>query len=137
MVGDDSDRMRGSLDVLFPFVQCEDDSKEFSIVDVIVPFSRNKRLREVGAGMGIAIEVILEEDSSSSEEGSVGHDRERACNVWDAKDWPRGKGSAEGIKRFLLKWGPVPRLVLSSKEIEGGDNVREVWDKLAIKICES
>ena len=137
MVGDDSDRMGSSLDVLFPFVQCEDDGKEFPVVDVIVPFSRDKRLREVGAGMGIAIEVILEEDSSSSEEGSVGHDRERARNVWDAKDWPGGKGGAEGIKSLLLEWSPVPRLVLSSEEIEGGDNMREVWDEFAIKICES
>ena len=87
MVGDDSDRMRSSLDVLFPFVQCEDDGKEFPVVDVIIPFSRNKCLREVGAGMGIAIEIILEEDSSSSEERGVGHDREGACNVRDAKDW--------------------------------------------------
>ena len=103
MVGDDSDRMRSSLDVLFPFVQCEDDGKEFPIVDVVVPFSRNKRLREVGAGMGIAIEIILEEDSSSSEEGSIGHDGEGACNVRDAKDWSGGKGGAEGVKSLLLK----------------------------------
>ena len=123
MIGDDGDRMRRSLDVLFPFVQCEDDGKEFPIVDVIVPFSRNKRFREVGAGMGIAIEIILEEDSSSGEEGSVGHDGEGACNVRDAKDWSGGKSSAKGVKSFLLEWGPVPRLVFSSEKIEGGDNM--------------
>ena len=103
MVGDDSDRMRSSLDVLFPFIQCEDDGKEFPIIDVVVPFSMNKRLREVDAGMGIAIKIILEEDSSSSEEGSIGHDREGACNVRDAKDWSRGKGGVEGVKSLLLK----------------------------------
>ena len=103
MVGNDSDRMRSSLDVLFPFVQCEDNGKEFPIVDVVVPFSRNKRLREIGTGMGIAIEIILEEDSSSSEERSVGHDREGACNVRDAKNRSRGKGSAKGVESLLLK----------------------------------
>ena len=103
MIGDDSDRMRSSLDVLFPFVQCEDDGKEFPIIDVVVLFRRNKSLGEIGAGMGITIEIILEENSSSSKEGSVGHDGEGACNVRDAKDWSRGKGGAEGVKSPLLK----------------------------------
>ena len=47
MVGDDGDRMGGSLDVLLPFLQREDHSEEFTIIDVIVPLSRDKCLGEV------------------------------------------------------------------------------------------
>ena len=48
---DDGDRMRGFLDVLFPFLQCKDYGKEFTIIDVIVSFSRDKCLGEIGAWM--------------------------------------------------------------------------------------
>ena len=51
VVGDDGDRMGGSLDILFPFFQCKDYGKEFMIIDVVVPFGRNKCLGEVGAGV--------------------------------------------------------------------------------------
>ena len=49
VVGDNGDRVRGSLDVLFSFLKCEDDGKEFTIIDVIVLFCRDKCLREIGA----------------------------------------------------------------------------------------
>ena len=51
VVSDDGDRMRGSLNILFPFFQCEDDSKEFVIIDVIVSFGRDKCLGEIGTRM--------------------------------------------------------------------------------------
>ena len=51
MVSDNGDRMRGSLDILFPFFECEDYSKEFAIIDVIVSLSRNKCLGEICAWM--------------------------------------------------------------------------------------
>ena len=103
MIGDDSDRMQSSLDVLFPLFECKDHGKEFPIIDVVVPFSRNKHFGEIGTRMGITIEIILEENSSSSEEGSVSHDGKGACNVRDAKNWSGGKGGAEGVESLLLK----------------------------------
>ena len=137
MVGDDGDRMGGSLDVLFPFFQCEDYSKEFSIIDVVVSFGRNKCLGEIGARAGITIEIILKEDSSSSEEGSIGHDGKRTSNIRDAKDRSGGKGIVKDVESPLLEWGPIPWLVLSSEKIKGSDNMREIQDKFAIEICES
>ena len=137
MVSDDGDRMRGSLDILFPFFQCKDHGKEFSIIDVIVLFGRNKRLGEIGARVEITIEIVLKENSSSGEEGSIGHDGKGASNVWDAKDRSGGKGIAKGVEGSLLEWGPIPRLVFLSEKVEGGDNVQEIWDKFAIEICES
>ena len=55
MVGDDDNRMGGSLDILLPFLQCKDYSEEFTIIDVIVPLSRDKRLREVYTWVRVAI----------------------------------------------------------------------------------
>ena len=51
VVSDDGDRMGDSLDILLPFLQCEDHGKEFSIIDVIVSFSRDKCLGEICAWM--------------------------------------------------------------------------------------
>ena len=137
MVGDDGDRMGGSLDILFPFFQCKDHSEEFTIIDVVVSFGRNKCLGEKGTRVGITIKIVLKENSSSSKEGSIGHDGKRASNIWDAKDRSRGKGSVKGVESPLLEWGPIPRLVFSSEKVEGRDNVREIWDKFGIEICES
>ena len=103
VVSDDGDRMRSSLDILLPFFQCKDHRKEFAIIDVIVLFGKNERLGEIGARVGITIEIILEENSSSSEEGSIGHDGKGARNVRDAKDRSGGKGGAEGVESPLLK----------------------------------
>ena len=137
MVGDDGDRMGGPLDILFPFFQCEDHSKEFLIIDVIILFGRDKHLGKIGARVEITIEIILKEDSSSSKEGSIGHDGKRMSNVQDAKDRSGGKGIAKGVEGSLLEWGPIPWLVLSSEKVEGSDNMREIRDKFAIEICES
>ena len=61
----------------------------------------------------------MKEDSSSGEEGSIGHDGKRASNVWDAKERSGGKGIAKGVEGFLLEWGPIPRLILLSEKVEG------------------
>ena len=40
MVGDDGDRVSGPLEVLAPFFQSENNSKEFPVIDVIVALGR-------------------------------------------------------------------------------------------------
>ena len=105
VVGDDGNRVRGSLNILLPFIECKDDGKEFMIIDIIVSFSRDKCLREVGTWVGVAIGVILKEDHPSSEEGSISHDGKGASYVRDGKDRSRGKGIVKGVKSLLLEWG--------------------------------
>ena len=83
VVGDDGDRVGASLDILFTFFQCKDHGKEFSIIDVVVLFSRNKCLGEIGAGVGTTIEIVLKEDSPSSKEGSIGHDGKGVGDIRD------------------------------------------------------
>ena len=67
--------------------------------------------------MGVAIEIVLEEDSSCCKKESIGHDGKRAGNVQDTKDRSRGKGIVKGIERLLLEWGPVPWLVFMSEKV--------------------
>ena len=66
MISDDRDRVWGALEVLLPFRECQDDSKEFPVIDVIVSFSWGECLREVSTWMEITICVFLHKDSASS-----------------------------------------------------------------------
>ena len=41
------------------------------------------------------------------------------------------------FKGSLLELGPDPGFSFASEQIKGGDNVREVWDELPVKVCKS
>ena len=43
----------------------------------------------------------------------------------------------EHVKGILLQSRPNPRFILSSEEIEGGDNVREVWYEFLVEVGKS
>ena len=60
MIGNDSDRMRSTLDVLPSFREGKDNREEFPIVDVVVSFSGEESTREVGAGVKISVCIALE-----------------------------------------------------------------------------
>ena len=47
-----------------PRLQGMDNGKELLVVDIIVSFSRDKRLGEIGAWMPFAIGIGLEEDGT-------------------------------------------------------------------------
>ena len=135
VVGDDGDEMGGSLDVLFPFLQCENDGKEFTIVDVIVSFSGNEGLGEIGTWVWVAIEIVLKKDGSGSKEGSIGHNGKGTGYIRDAKDRSGGKGGPESVEGSLLEGGPIPWLILLGQKVERSDNMGEVRDELTIEIC--
>ena len=59
MVSEDLYRERGSVEVVSPGFQGTDDGKEFSVVDVVVPFCWGEQLGEVGTGVPFAIQVSL------------------------------------------------------------------------------
>ena len=58
MISDDGDRVRGSLKIVLPFREGKDDSKEFSVINVVVVLSKGESLREVGTGMKVTIGVF-------------------------------------------------------------------------------
>ena len=51
MVGDNSDGMCGSLEILTPFLQCQDYCEEFLVINVIVALGRGECAGEVCAWM--------------------------------------------------------------------------------------
>ena len=55
VVSEDLDREGGSMEVMPLGLQGADDCKELPVVDVVVSFSRDERLGEVGAGMSITV----------------------------------------------------------------------------------
>ena len=66
MIGEDRDRVRSSLQVLFPLNKGEDNSKEFAIIDVIVLFGRREGLGKVSAGVKVSCLIRLHQDGTSS-----------------------------------------------------------------------
>ena len=46
MISDDRDRVRGALEVMLPFEEGKDDSKEFSVINVVVVLSERKVLEK-------------------------------------------------------------------------------------------
>jgi len=55
MVGEDLNRKRGAVAVVLPGLEGMDDGKEFLIVDVMVSFCLEERLREIGAGVPVSV----------------------------------------------------------------------------------
>ena len=43
----------------------------------------------------------------------------------------------KALKCRLLELGPHPGFSFVSEQVEGSDNVREVWDELPVKVCKS
>ena len=60
MIGNNSNRVRCTLNVLPPFREGKDDCEEFPIVDVVVSFGREESTREVGTGVKISVCIALE-----------------------------------------------------------------------------
>ena len=58
-------------------------------------------------------------------------------DIGDLKDWGGGKDTFELVECSLLERSPTPGFVLSCQEIQGGNDVRKVWDKLPVKVCKS
>jgi hypothetical protein len=59
-----------------PFLQGIDDSEQFSVVDVIVPFRRTQRFGQIRTRMQVPIGVLLHQYSPDRGERGVRHDKE-------------------------------------------------------------
>ena len=60
VVGDDGNRVGRSLNILAPFSKGKNDCKEFSVIDVIISFSRKEGAGEIGTGVEITIGIALQ-----------------------------------------------------------------------------
>ena len=54
----DSHWMHSPSEVMLPFLQCVEDSKEFPIIDVIVSFSRREHLRVISTRVQIVMWAV-------------------------------------------------------------------------------
>lgn len=84
MVGDYSDGMSGAENVVTPFCESENDCKEFIVIDIMILFRRCKSTRKISTRMKIFINISLKEDSTSSKERGISHNRERTGNIRDS-----------------------------------------------------
>ena len=66
MVGDDGNRVGGSLNILTPFGKGKNDCKEFSVIDIIIMFGGEEGTREISAGMKVTVGIILQKDDTRS-----------------------------------------------------------------------
>ena len=84
--------------------------------------------------MKVSITITLHENSSTSEEGCISHDDKGALDIGEVENWGSLKVGQQHRKGILLVRSPSPGLVFTSQCGEGGYNVRETGDELAIKI---
>ena len=64
VIGEDRDRVRSPLQVLFPLSKSEDNSKKLLIIYVIVSFGRREGLGKVSTGVKVSCLVQLHQDGT-------------------------------------------------------------------------
>ena len=112
VVSEDLHRKGRAMKIVAPGFQGADNSKEFMVIDVVVPLSGGEGLQEVGAGMPIAIGVGLEEDGARRVFRGVRGNREGGREVGEVKDRFGEEETFEGVEGGLTSGGPVPREIL-------------------------
>ena len=137
VVGNNRNRERGALKIMFPLRKSKNECEEFVVVDIIVAFSEGECFKEVSIRIQVTINIFLHENSACSEEGSISHDEKGARGVWNKENRGRGEDLTKVIEGTLLKSSPNPRFVFFGKEHKGGDNVGVIRDELLIEICEA
>jgi hypothetical protein len=98
VIGECLDWKWESMEIVMPGLEGTDDSEEFPIIDVIVPFCRAKGLGEVRAGVPVTIGVSLEEDSAQSVLRDVGGDGEWSREVRHVENGFREEQRFQGMK---------------------------------------
>ena len=85
MVGEEGYWVDHALEIVSPMIQGVDNSKEFPIINVIISFCRSEHLRKIGTGVKVSVIILLHEDSSTSQEGSISHNDEGTMDIWEAE----------------------------------------------------
>ena len=91
VISDNGDRVRGALEIMLPFGEGEDDSKEFSVINIVVVLSEGEDSREVGTGMGVTVGIFLHKNCSSSEERCISYEEEEFRDIRNGENWGRGE----------------------------------------------
>ena len=137
VIHEQGDGMGGSLQVMSPVFKSMDDGEQFPIIDVIVSFSRRESLRQVSAGVKIAITVLLHENTPASEKRGVSHDNEGTTDIREVQDRSNLKKRQQSGKHGLLICSPCPGNTLLSQVSERGDDIGEIGNKLLVKVAKT
>ena len=137
VVGEDLYGEWGTMEIVAPRFQGADDSKEFAVIDIVIPFSGGEGLREVGAGMPVTVGVSLEENGARHMLRGVRGDGKRGREVREVKDGFGEEETLEGVKGGLTRRGPVPGKILLGEVEEGASDVGIVRDKSSEEIGEA
>ena len=123
VVGEDLYREGRAVEVVAPGFQGANNSKEFSIINIVVPFRGGERLRQVGAWMPVAVGVGLEKNGTRCVLGCVGGDGEGGGEIGEVKDGFCEEEAFERVKGGLARRGPIPGKVLLGEIKEGAGDV--------------
>ena len=93
-------------------------------------------MREVRAGVPVAVGVGLEEDGTRRMFGGVCGDGEGGGEVGEMKDGFGEEKAFEGVKGGLARRGPVPGEVLLGKVEEGASDVGVVGNESSVEVGE-
>ena len=81
VIGEQGDRVSSPLEIMSPMIKGMYDSKQFTIIDIIILFCTGESLGKVCTRMEVTISISLHEDSPASEERCVGHYDKGVVNV--------------------------------------------------------
>jgi hypothetical protein len=137
MVHENYCRKRVAKKEMSPRFKGTNDHEKFSIVDLIISFSRGKRLRKVGTGMVRAIFVFLEKYSSSGDKRGVGGNGKLAEGIRILKDRGRGEAGAKGFEGRGLSFCPREWGIFLSEVDEGTSDGGVLGDEGSIEVAES
>ena len=136
VVGEDLYGEGGAVEIVAPGFQGANNGEKFAIIDIVIPFSGGKGLRQVGAWVPIAVGVGLEKDGARRMFGSVRGDGEGGGEVRKVKDGLRKEEAFEGIEGGLARRGPVPGKILLGEVEKGASDIGVVGNEPTVEIGE-
>ena len=101
-------------EVMAPFFQGLDDCKEFSIIDIVVSFSRREGGRTISTRVEVSVKVLLHEYSSRGSERGISHDKEQFGSVRHSDHWCRQEHFFELDEHIVLFLSPIEKYPLLS-----------------------
>ena len=137
VVGEDLYGERRAMEIVAPRFQGANDGEEFVVIDIIVSFGGGEGLRQVGAGVPIAVGVGLEEDSARRVFRGVCGNSERGGEVGEVENGFGEEKKFEGIEGGLARRGPVPREVLLGEVKERASDVGVIGDESSVEVGET
>ena len=100
-------RVFHASEVMAPLFQGLDNSKQFSVVDVVVSFGGRKGGGMISTRVKVSVRVLLHEYSSGSSEGGISHDKERLGSIQHFDHWCRQECFLELDECLVLLFSPV------------------------------